>query len=647
MTTSTDKPAVTPPKKPKVQGPIRTGAVLPAIVLTALLGTYFSFFFDGHLRRVLEYVGTQVNGAEVNIGYLGTSFIRANLEIRDVQVTDKNKPGRNLVQVGSIKFKMLWDALLRAKVVVDEASILNIQALTPRRTPGYVVPPPPPDKPGESVVDKAQAQVLNQTRKQFNGNFLGDVAAVVGGGDAGQQLQAIQGELKSDARIKELEKELGEKSAKWNQRIKELPQGEELKAYETRIKALKFDIGKPAELAANLKEADKIYKEVDAKVKLIDKTSKEVNGEVNTYTQSFKELEKMVAEDVADLQKRFKLPSLDPKEFSKQLFMGMIESKLGSVQKYIAVAREYMPPKKTAEEKKARAAEAIVPQKRGDGKNYRFPVTTGYPLFWLKHAALSSELGQSELSGNIKGQIIDLNSDPAFLKKPTRILVNGDFPNQKIFGLDAEITLDHTTEVAKDAMRVNIAKFPAGEQKLSDSSDVRLGIQDAVGTSEMVAALVNDEITLDLKNKFTDIKYDLAAKNKTVHEIIDNILKGIPVVTVNAAVRGSFSNFSLNLNSNLGDELARGFQAQLKAKIDEAQAKLKKMVDEKIGTQRDKLKGELEKVTGGLTKDLKGKKDEVDKVVKEAKNAGDKKSKGGGKKLEEEGKKVLKGLFGG
>ncbi|NJM09721.1 MAG: hypothetical protein HC883_02150 [Bdellovibrionaceae bacterium] len=64
---------------------------------------------------MIEYVGTQVNGAEVNVGHLNTSFLRASLEIGGIEVTDKNKPERNLVEVGSIKFKMLWDALLRAK----------------------------------------------------------------------------------------------------------------------------------------------------------------------------------------------------------------------------------------------------------------------------------------------------------------------------------------------------------------------------------------------------------------------------------------------------------------------------------------------------------------------------------------------------
>jgi uncharacterized protein (TIGR03545 family) len=637
-----------PAKKKNPKGPIRTGAVIPALVFTLLVGAYFKLFFDGHLRRLIEYVGTQVNGAEVDVGYLNTSFLRASFEMGRIEVTDKNKPERNIVQVGSVKFKMLWDGLLRAKVVVDEASILNIEALTKRKSIGYVVPPAPP-KTGKSALEKAQEQVLEQTQKQYNQNFLGDVAGILGGTDPKDALKNIEGELKSDARIKELQKELEAKKAKWQEQIKSLPKQEELKQFETRIKALKFDVNKPKELADNLKEADKIMKEANAKYKQIEETAKDVNGDINHYQQAYKDLEKMIQEDVADLQKRFKLPSLDAKEFSKQLFMGMIQQKLVSVQKYITLARKYMPPKKTAEQKKQDQEETVVPPRRGEGRNYRFPITTGYPLFWLKHAGISSELGQSEYSGNIKGEILDLTTDQGFIKKPTKINLAGDFPNQGITGVDAKITLDHITEQSKDGMVLKVAKFPTGEYKLADSNDVKLGIGQSFGSSQMVAALVNDEITIDIKNQFNDVKYDVDAKNKIVKEMITAILKDIPTIDLNASVRGSFSNFSINVNSNLGDGLAKGFQKQLQAKIAEAQRQLRALVDQRIGGERDKLKSQMDKEIAQVTKDLGVSKDQANKAIKDAQSA----SQGGKgaspqKKLEEEGKKLLKKFkFGG
>ena len=640
MTNSTET------KPPKKLGPIRTGAVVPSLILIVLIGVYFAFFFDGNLRRALEYAGTHINGAEVDVARVSTSFLHANLEINGIQLTDKEHPELNTIEVGAIKWQMSWDALLRAKILVDEASILNIQALTKRKNPGYVVPPPPPEvKDGKpTALDQVQAEVAAEAKKKYNGNFLGDVAGVLGGTDYKDQLKNIEGSLKSDAKIKMLEKELNDKKIQWEERIKALPQGKELEAYNVRIKALKFDINNPGELAKNIGEAQKIINEAQDKVKQIDQTQKDLKGDVGNYQQAYKDLEKMVREDIRDMQSRLKLPNIDAKEFSQQLFMNMIEKKLGSMAKYVELARQYAPPKKTeAQQAEAKAAQ-VVPPKRGSGKNYRFPITTGYPLFWLKHAAISSEVSSSEYSGNVKGEIKDLTTDPPFIGKPTLILVHGEFPKQDVTGVDAKITLDDTTNTARESMVMKVSHFPVAPTTLSDAPDVRLALQKASGESEINATFVNQEITMNMRNNFNQIQYDLQAKNKIVQELIDAVLKGIPVVNVNADIKGSFSNFDVHINSNLGDELSKGFQKQLQAKINEAQAQLKNLVDTKIGAEKNKLKAQLDSFSGGLTKDVDGKKGDADKVVKQAQDQFNAQKGGGTKKLEEEGKKLLKGL---
>src|SRR5690606_6742332 len=125
----------------------------------------FFFFFDTHVRKLSEYMLTQVHGAEVNIGDFNTSFLNASLKIEKIQITDKNRPERDLFRVGEIRFKALWDGLLRAKVVIDEASITNIQALVPRDRPGRVLPPPPPGEPG--VLAQVEREIVEQTRSKL------------------------------------------------------------------------------------------------------------------------------------------------------------------------------------------------------------------------------------------------------------------------------------------------------------------------------------------------------------------------------------------------------------------------------------------------------------------------------------------------
>src|SRR5690348_4685601 len=103
--TSVDSPAAKPVKR---KGMIRTGAVVPTLIIFGLIYLYFALFFDHNLKSALQYAGTQVMGVEVDIASIHTNFLRASFELNGLEVTDKSQPMRDLVKVGSIRFKALW-----------------------------------------------------------------------------------------------------------------------------------------------------------------------------------------------------------------------------------------------------------------------------------------------------------------------------------------------------------------------------------------------------------------------------------------------------------------------------------------------------------------------------------------------------------
>lgn len=626
--TSETKPPVE--KTPKAKGPIRTGALVPSLILIGLVWAYFFFFFDTHLRKGIEFGASRVHGAEVNVGRVKTSFWSASFEMNDLEVTDKEKPEQNLVQVGTMRFAMIWDALLRGKVAVEDASILAIQPWTKRKSPGWVAPPPPPADPKAGLLAKVQDQVVQQTRAKFNENFLGDIADVVAGTDPKDQLKNIQGELKAQAAAEKLEKELAAKKVEWEKRIKDLPQPKDIQAIEARIKALNLSTKNPIELAGNLKKAKDILSEAEAKIKLVDQTQGQLTGDITTYTNAVAGLEKLAAQDVADLQKRLKIPSIDPKEFSTQLFLTMVEKKLTGVRKYVEIARKYMPPKQTAEQKAAAKQEELVPPKRGEGRTYAFPITKGYPLFWLKKAAISSELNQTEWAGKASGEIIDVTTSPSELGRPTRVHLAGDFPKQNLHGLDFQATLDHTKESAKESIKASIAAFPVLNQLFTpETSSVKLGLKEAVGSGSLTATLADQTVSMNIESKFDKAKFDFDAKSGPVKEILGAILGSIPTVTMNAGVTGSWDKFNININSNLGQELSNGFQRQLQAKLGEAKAKLDAFVNEKIGPNKKKVQDALAGLTSGPGKALSGAKEELNKAMNNAKGAATPKGGGG------------------
>ena len=118
-------PPQTPPSKKK-KGFIRTEAVVPFVIVVAVTVIYFHFFFDHHLKKAFEFAGYQLLGAEVDIDKLETSVFNGTFRAQGIQVTNAEKPTHNMVDIGDIRFGVLWDALLRARLVVSEMAVEHL-----------------------------------------------------------------------------------------------------------------------------------------------------------------------------------------------------------------------------------------------------------------------------------------------------------------------------------------------------------------------------------------------------------------------------------------------------------------------------------------------------------------------------------------
>ena len=151
---------------------------------------YTKYFFDGHLRRGIEFGATMAHGAEVNVGGLKTNFFEPSISIYKIQVTDKSEPSLNIIEIGKIKLQLLWDALLRGKFVIPESSVLDIQLKSKRKRPGRILPPPKESE-GRGMVSKAADQTINQLKAKNSSNYLSDLISIAGGTNYKDQLKKM------------------------------------------------------------------------------------------------------------------------------------------------------------------------------------------------------------------------------------------------------------------------------------------------------------------------------------------------------------------------------------------------------------------------------------------------------------------------
>ena len=618
-------------KIPKKKGPIRFEAIIPVLVMSLLTFGYFSYYFDHHLKSLFEYVGTQGNGAEVNVASVKTSFLRGSFDFNGLKVTDKEKPTHNMLEIENMHFQYVWDALLRMKFVVDDASINNIQISKPRKHPGKVLPPEPA-KP--SKINELQIEVISQVKNKYGKNVLGDVATLLEGGDYKDQLEKIRADLKSEARIGAMITDVNAKKSVWDAKIKTLSDTSKVKEIEAKIQTISKQKNF-LEQAKGIKELNDLLKEVNDQYKEIQASSKQLQSEVTAVANYPKEIELLVKEDIASLKNRFAVPQIDFKDMAMHLFAGEFAEYIAKARKYQALAKQYLPEKKDKEE--------VVPHKRSLGSNHEFPITKGYPLFWLKRAALSSKGTADSYSGNVSGELTNVTTSPKTIGKPIVLDMRGDFPGVKVMGVQALVKADFTKTISEQSALIKVGSFVVPEKMFVNDEKLKFGFQNAIGSSSIEANLKQDQISMTWSSVLKQPKFIVESKTKLAQEILTNIMNGISAISVDGSVSGTFKNLDMKISSNLGDELGNGFNREIGNKIADAQNQIQKMVDEKIM----KPKNDLMAAIGGNKANLSSlsnigelyKKNE-DQIKKEI----EKLKKGGTNDLKEQGKKLLKGF---
>ena len=531
----------------------------------------------------------------------------------------------------NMHFQYECDALLRMKFVVDDASINNIQIAKPRKHPGKVLPPEPA-KP--SKINELQIEVISQIKNKYGKNVLGDIVTLLEGGDYKDQIEKLRGDLKSEARIAAMISDVNSKKEVWDGKIKTLSDTTKIKEIESQIQSISKQKN-VLQQAKGIKDLNDLLKDVNKQYKEIQVASKQLQSEVNAVSQYPKELEALVKQDIASLKDRFKVPEIDFKDMAMHLFAGEFAEHIAKARKYQALAKQYIPEKKEKDE--------VVPPKRAQGKNYEFPITTGYPLFWLKRAALSSKGTADSYTGKVSGELTNVTTSPKTIGKPIVLDMRGDFPGVKVMGVQAMVTVDFTKAVGEQTALIKVGSFIVPEKMFVNDEKMKFGFQNAVGSSTVRIKMVQEEISMSWDSILNQPKFVIESKTKLAQEMLTNIMNGITAITINGSATGSFKNLDMHISSNLGDELGNGFKREIGNKIADAQSKIQSLVDDKIM----KPKNDLMAAIGGNKANLSSlssvgelyKKNE-DRIKEEI----EKLKKGGSSDLKDKGKKLLKGF---
>ncbi|MES3038207.1 MAG: TIGR03545 family protein [Bdellovibrionota bacterium] len=646
------------PKKIKVRtGMIRWEAIVPVTIILLLIGIYMTLFFDANMRSLGQWGLSKVNKAEVNIGSLETSFRKLSFRLQGLEFTDRVSPERNLFQIGDIRFDMSWDAILRAKVFIEEAGVEGIKYGQLRKKPGYVLPVEPEKEDGPSLFSASAVKdkALNKLESDYSDNVFGDIAAMLQGGTSADQIKGLEDQIQAKQMIAKFQKDVEQKKLDWDQRIKALPQAayfEDVRKRSASIKTSNFS--NPQEALQNIQAADKLIKEVDAKVKDIQKTSSDAQLDFKNLDQTVKDIDQQVKADIKDLEKHFKIPKIDAKAFVMAMVSGYIAPYKSEIDKYYKMAYKYAPPNLVNKSGKDEEGYKIQPRARAEGISYEFGRQNSYPLLWVRKIKISSDLGKDPQNGNIAGQISDLTTSQILTGKPTKATLAGDFPAQQLYGFATELTFDNRTpENTLVDLVADLKSYPIANKQILKNKDVDISLLKSQGGLHAQASFVNfRDIKFAVASNFSKLETQVNSPNEVLKSIVGNVFRSLDVITADIKGDGRLPAINLSLNSNLGEALESGFRKELEARIAELRKKIETQVNETIARERQKVEaevaklkaqveGEIKKIQAMADKEIKANQEKVNVAKKDTENKAQDAVKKEGQKAVDDLKKKL------
>lgn len=648
-------------KRKKPKGIIRWGAIIPFFVFCVLCYVYFHFFFDAHAKSLIEWGGYKAVGAEVNIANFKSSFTQGKVEINKIEMTSSEKPEFNSLEIANVRFDLNWDALLRMKFVVEDMAAEGLQFMSKRARPGKVAPPEPskPDEP--SFTDQLKAKAMGHLDKKMENNILGDIAGFLKGGDVNQQLKNIESTLGSKKLADDLNQKWTQKKIQWDSTLKALPTQNDLNSYKSRFEGIKYkDFKNLQELEASVNQFNALKKDIDDKVKVVDTAKSNLNTDLQAVQSDYQNLNQQIKTDIDSLKTRFKIPKLDAGQFAKSMFMDYLTPFTIKLDHYKKTAQKYLPPKYARMldgKKEAAQAEkednSIQPLPREVGQSYEFPITTGYPLFWIQNVKISSKSNAQVDYGDIAGTIKNITSNQRQINKETTLDVKGDFKSQNVFGINLNAAFNNIKAVPEVRFGLDVAKYFIQGIDLVNSGDGQINIPKSNNSISIDGKTIGFKTyDISLRNEFKDVNFNVAAKDPTVNDILKNTFAAINNFDLKASAKGEIKNLDIDISSSLGQKLEQSFgallqkkldevNAQIKAKIDEEVGKARKQVEDQVNALKNQVQGEVNKAQTQLDQQKKLIDDRIAQAKKDLENQAKNKVQDEAKKAAEELKKKL------
>lgn len=555
----------------------RWKAIVPLLLFLALVVVLWRLFLNTAIRRAVEFAGTEIVGARVDLASARFRLRHADIVLRGLQVTDPDRPMTNLVEVSEMVADLNGLALLQKKGVIEVLAVRGVRFGTPRQSSGAIERQSP--KTG-AVSQRVRAWAGGLPRPSL------DLTGIVG---TAVNVPAIAPESLRTLRQAQLVRaQADSQRTAWLAEVNATnpqPTIDSARALSERLRGQNARTLGPQGVAAAASQVRTLTQEIQQSRDRLTQLQRNVEQGIATTRAGVAALDSTRRADYAFARGLVRIPSFAAPDVSAALFGDMARARLQPMFYWLNLYDEYAPAG-------LRPRADVAPRRaRMDGTTYRFLRERSWPTFLVQHADADLAIGgEGTAAGAYAAQLEGFTTEPAVYGRPMTFSASrASTVGPRVLRLAG--LSDRTGATPHDSLDGHIGGVHLPEVTLAAARGARLALGDAVVDVGFARSggSINGYYRVHAPSA-TWARGDSAAagpaprlgSSEWASDLLWRVVSGVTDVQIEMRFRGLLSSPDVELITNVGTAVADAVRREIGAEIDRAEARVRAEVDRQI-----------------------------------------------------------------
>jgi len=580
----------------------RLKAIIPLSLFLALSIIVYLLLLDGIVRGGIEFVGSQITGARVDIESVEARPLSGRIVIRGIQAADPNDLMTNMVEMDELIADMRLAPLLQKKVVVDTMVIRGVRFGTPRTESGAL---PQKEQSAGEPSRRVAAWVRNLPIPEFSFKGLSETVDISSlETDSLATVIAARGIAAAADSFRD----------EWTAQVRGLNVSSEIdsaRAIASRLQGINLrglNLRRINEIKNTLSSANGFMRTLQRKGEDLSNLRESIESGMGDLRQRVESLDETRGIDQEYARGLLRIPSIEAPDIGPALFGEMARERIQPALDILDTIERHAPPglglKRKPGPKRLRMA----------GSSAEYPRRESYPRFLLVHGEFNLILGEEDRPEEYLLAINGLNSDPAVYGRPTGFNFERTSGGAGERIITASGVLDRTSSPSRDSIEVSLSGAGMGKVALG-SLGGRLNL--GIGEAGISLVRTGDGINATMLWECPAVQWESTGERSGVEAFVWQTLSSMREVSVTATMSGTSGEQRFTVESNVSSELSRALRRQLGEQIDRAEARIRSEVDQRIREYESQARTEVDAVISEIEDRLSGLRSQYDEARSE------------------------------